>query len=152
MLEIELVPSTCWYSNVRSEVSRADWEKCKQYVRERSGNRCEVCGGQGRKWAVECHEIWEYDDDNFTQTLRGLIALCPPCHRVKHIGRTLTVGTVEDLEQSIRHLCEVNYWTPEHAEMYINAAFDLWKIRSQYEWSLDISWLDTLGIKSSSRR
>jgi hypothetical protein len=117
-LSIELVPSTAWWSNVRSNVSRADWEKCKRFVRARSGDRCEVCGGRGRRWPVECHEIWHYDDENEIQTLVGLIALCPSCHEVKHIGRAMAMG---NLERAIDHLCRVNGWQPEHAGTYIDA-------------------------------
>ena len=38
------------------------------------------------------HEIWHYDDENFVQTLIGLIALCPSCHKSKHYGRAINVG------------------------------------------------------------
>ena len=94
-LTAELVPSTCWWSNLRSNMPADEWAKCKAFVRKRSGDRCELCGGRGRQWPVECHEVWAYDETTWTQTLEGLIALCPPCHEVKHIGRAETVGNLE---------------------------------------------------------
>jgi hypothetical protein len=145
-LSIELVPSTAWWSNVRSNVSRADWEKCKRFVRARSGDRCEVCGGRGRRWPVECHEIWHYDDENEIQTLVGLIALCPSCHEVKHIGRAMAMG---NLERAIDHLCRVNGWQPEHAGTYIEVQLEIHALRSTHQWKLDISFLETLGINAT---
>lgn len=143
-LTIELVPSTAWYSNVRSVVTSTQWEKCKRFVSERSGRRCEVCGGRGPKWPVECHEIWAYDDVRHIQKLEGLIALCPPCHEVKHIGRAQAVG---NLERAIKHLMRVNGWRRSDAEFYIEASMEIWAARSCHEWSLDLDYLAMIGVE-----
>lgn len=146
-LTIELVPATCWFSNVRSHVSAADWEKCKRFVRARSGDRCEICGGRGDWWPVECHEIWRYDLPTETQILDGLIALCPLCHQVKHLGHTQMRSKMA-FTRAVSHFASVNDYSSREAEDRIIAAFDLWRARSAYDWALDISWLDkTLGIK-----
>lgn len=145
-LSVELVPATCWYTNVRSNVTRAEWEKCKRYVRTRSGDRCEICGGVGPAWPVEAHEIWHYDDETQVQTLVDLIALCPPCHRVKHIARTATVGGAEVFERSFRHLATINGWTDDHTARYLQVQHQIWQIRSTMPWRLDLSLLDALGI------
>lgn len=146
-LAVELVPQTAWWSNVRSNISKADWEKCKTFVKERSGNKCEICGGKGRKWAVECHEIWEYDDAGKKQTLVDLIALCPPCHQVKHFGRSLIVKDQSQLAQLIGHMCTVNGWDdPLTAENHVMVALEQYSNRSNHEWELDVSFLETLGI------
>ena len=154
MLTIELVPHTCWWTNVRSNVSKKDWEKCKAYVRARSGDKCEVCGGQGTKHPVECHEIWEYEMIAYgsganVQRLVDLIALCPDCHRVKHIGHTTQIGGVKALDRAIQHLCRVNQWEPEEAEAYIQQAFKEFDRRSLEEWELDIDFLAVLGIDAT---
>lgn len=143
-LAIELVPSTAWWSNVRSNVTRAQWERCKNFVKNRSENRCEICGGQGRRWPVECHEIWAYDDERRIQTLVDLIALCPSCHEVKHIGRAFAVGNGQ---RALEHLCRINGWSLAHAEAYINVQLEIWELRSTHPWRLDISFLGTLGIE-----
>lgn len=62
LLTIELVPETCWYSNVRSNVSPEEWERLKRIAFKRAGYWCEICGGRGPQWPVECHERWLYDD------------------------------------------------------------------------------------------
>ena len=146
-LTIELVPRTCWYSNVRSEVSRKDWETCKDYVKARSGSRCEICGGRGSRYPVDCHEVWQYDDQTHVQTLLDLIALCPACHEVKHIGRAFAVGNGP---RAIGHLMRVNYMSADQAEAYIKLAFAVFDERSEHAWALDISFLEReLGIVPS---
>jgi hypothetical protein len=85
-LTVELVPSTCWYTNVRSNVSKAVCDRLRRRVAAQTGNRCEICGGRGRRWPVECHEVWHYDDEVKVQRLERLAALCPACHEVKHAG------------------------------------------------------------------
>jgi len=147
-LVVELVPRTCWWSNVRSNVSKADWETCKRFVRERSGDRCEICGGRGPRWPVECHEEWSYDDDRGIQTLVGLIALCPACHEVKHLGRAEVVG---DGDRALTHLARVNKWPMERAILYRNLVFEIWQMRSATQWELDVSFLSLLGIEAEVR-
>ncbi len=143
-LSIELVPSTAWFSNVRSIVTEHEWSRIKRAVYRRAGRRCEICNGYGSKWPVECHEIWDYDDDKKLQTLKGLIALCPSCHEVKHIGYASIRGRAE---MARAHLCSVNNWSQEKAISYIEEQFRKWEERSMYEWHLDISFLkDEFGI------
>ena len=142
-LTIELVPQTCWFSNVRKQVSDKDWNRIRSQVYEQADRRCEVCGGQGTRHPVECHEVWEYDEAAEVQRLVRMIALCPACHEVKHIGLAEVRGRA-DLAQA--HLAEVNGWTAELAARYVNEAFDTWRRRSSRTWSLDISALGTYGI------
>lgn len=39
---------------------------------------------------LECHEEWEYDEENGVQRLSDLRALCTWCHKVKHWSRAAT--------------------------------------------------------------
>lgn len=138
-LTIELVPTTCWYSNVRSEVSTAEWDYLRRGCYSRARWVCEVCGGQGPKWPVECHEVWRYFDTTHVQKLVRLIALCPACHEVKHIGRAEATGRGE---AALRHLMQVNEWSRSRAQAYIQRSYGKWNDRSEFEWELDISWLE----------
>ena len=143
-LTIELVPKTCWFSNVRSAVSSADWDKLKRHTAGNANRVCEICENVGPQWPVECHEIWEYDDKKHVQKLAGLIALCPSCHQVKHIGFAQIRGK---LDEAIRHLRKVNGLTANAANKYVGDAFKKWRERSEYDWTLDISWLDQFDVK-----
>jgi hypothetical protein len=139
MLDIELVPSTVWYTNLRSELTKAQWDHLRKNCYRAAGYVCEVCGGKGPKWPVECHEIWDFDDVAHTQTLTGLIALCPSCHEVKHFGLASKRGRGDDARD---HLMKVNRFCQSDANAYIDDAFRLWSERSEHEWTLDISWVE----------
>lgn len=143
-LTIELVPQTSWGNNLRSEanLSKAQWDKLRKTSYKQAGYRCEICGGKGSKWPVECHEIWHYDDQNKTQTLKGLISLCPTCHKTKHIGRTLSVETPQVQSKVLHQLASINNLTPKETEDYIVQVFEQWNERSQHQWTLDLSWLN----------
>jgi hypothetical protein len=139
VLTIELVPKTAWFSNLRSELTPSQWTTCKNFVRKRSGDRCEICGGRGPRWPVECHEIWNYVDVTRVQRLDGLIALCPDCHMVKHIGMAEVRGL---MPEALMHLMKVNEWDEGDAYQYVALSFQIWAERSRYDWDLDISWLE----------
>jgi hypothetical protein len=138
LLLLELVPAPNWGWNLRSELTRTEWDAVRQTIYSRAGNRCEICGGKGKKWPVECHEQWDYDDEAGVQRLVGLEALCPPCHEVRHMGRAVSVGNGE---RAARHMEKVNGWTPEQVQAHVDEAFDVWHARSRRAWQLDVSWL-----------
>lgn len=142
-LTVELVPRTCWFSNVRSEVSAEVWKRIRRDVSQAAGNCCEICGGRGPKWPVECHEVWHYDDEARIQTLKGFQALCPNCHAVKHIGYASSKGIGALIR---RHLAKVNGWALSDVELYLEYCFEVWMRRSSYDWKLDISLLSAYGV------
>ena len=137
-LTIELVPSTSWCSNVRTKVSRSRWDKIRKKSYENAGHVCEICGGVGPRHPVECHEIWEYDVDRSTQTLVGLIALCPKCHQVKHAGLASVKGKLHEV---YAHLIKVNGISKEEAIKIVEEAFETYRFRSSFNWRVDISYI-----------
>ena len=149
MLTVELVPSTCWFSNVRDHVPKPTWDKLRKIIYKQANYRCEVCGGRGHKHPVECHEIWHYDDLNHIQTLSGLTALCPSCHQVKHIGLAGLQGYGEQAEA---HLAKINGWSRSQTLAYLETVWDIWHKRSSSDWKLDLSWLEGYGIKVNPKR
>lgn len=142
-LTIELVPRSSWFENVRNNVSKEEWQFLKRATSQKANLRCQVCGGKGSQWPVECHEVWHYDDEQHVQSLRDLVALCPSCHEVKHIGLTQLRGKGVE---ATAHLAIVNGWSYGAAEKCIEEAFETWKVRSTKTWTLDISWLERQGI------
>ena len=142
ILTIELIPKTCWFSSVRTTVKKKEWDKIRFISYESANNKCEICGdigkNQGYNHNVECHEIWEYDDENKIQKLVGLISLCPTCHQVKHIGRAIAIGKHK---QAYAQLMKVNKWTQKQVEEHILESFEIHKERSKYEWELNLSIL-----------
>ena len=147
-LTIELVPKTSWYSNVRSNVPKAEWDRIRHKVYEAAGHVCEICGGVGKKHAVECHEVWEYDDKEQIQKLVRMVALCPACHCVKHIGRAQAVGVYNE---ALAQLMKVNEWDYHTAQTYIREAFDQWSGRSKKNWKLDLSGLNAYSMTKTGQ-
>ncbi len=149
LLTVELVPSTCWFSNVRDHVSKPTWDKLRKATYKQANYRCEVCGGRGHKHPVECHEIWDYDDQKYIQTLEGLTALCPSCHQVKHIGLAGLKGQGQKAEA---HLAQVNGWSSEQTDAYLETVWETWHKRSRHDWSLNLDWLSRYNIHITSKR
>lgn len=141
-LSIELVPRTCFFSNVRTLVPKKYWDILRRESYEKAGHVCEICGdtgkNQGVKHNVECHEIWVYDDKLKIQKLIGLISLCPKCHRVKHFGRTSAIGKQAE---AFAHLEEVNGWTHKQCVDHVAESMTIWMDRSRYKWELDLNIL-----------
>ena len=139
-LSVELVPSTAWGDNLRSILTKEMWDELRKKSYRAANYKCEVCRGKGPKWPVECHEIWEYDDANRLQTLKGLISLCPNCHSVKHLGFAHIQGNGN---QARAHLAKVNRWSQSQTSQYIGLVFKQWEERSKFEWQLNLEWLGT---------
>ena len=143
-LTIELVPKTTWFSNVRSWASKEDWDILRRSSYKKANYKCEICGGVGENHPVECHEIWQYDDNSYIQKLLGLISLCPACHEVKHIGLAFSRSRAVVARD---HLAEVNGWSKQEADKYIAAQFVVWVKRNTHVWQLDLTWLDERNVK-----
>jgi len=140
----ELVPQTAWCKNLRSALSKAEWDKLRKSVYEKAGHKCEICGGVGKKHPVECHEVWEYLEisGDGIQKLVKTEAICPACHEVKHIGLAEVRG---NYARAIKHMCKVNGITKQEAEKVVNAAMQEWQRRSEIAWDCDMSVLSGMG-------
>jgi hypothetical protein len=146
-LTVEMVPSTSWGASLAKALRGKRWDIVRRETYRRAGYRCEVCGGIGPRHPVEAHEIWTYDADAGTQRLTVMVALCPACHNVKHIGQAFNLGYGD---VALAHLAAVNGWTPDDANAYVDAAFEQWAERSAREWTLDLAALAAYGIEPPS--
>jgi hypothetical protein len=138
-LRVELVPKTSWYGDLRELLDEETWERISSEVAERAGARCEICGGRGpRHRPVECHELWRYDDQIRVQALVRIVALCPNCHTVQHMGFANLHGGGT---QARAHLARVNGWSLARTDAHIAEAFRVWARRNQGPWILDLEGL-----------
>lgn len=139
-LIIELVPSTSWYSNVRSLVSKERWDKLRNFVYARFDNRCAICKNIGK---LHCHEKWIYDDVNHVQELSGFVALCEMCHHIKHVGLAGIMASRGqlDYEDLIIHFMKVNNCSRDIFFEHRKKAFVIWEERSKYMWKIDLNGL-----------
>ncbi len=143
-LNFELVPDSCWYSNLRSILSKKDWDIVRKEAISRTGGKCAICGRQVKR--LEGHERWSYDEENAIQKLEDVIAVCHDCHAVIHIGRTQLVG---DIERAEKHYMKVNKCS------YSEYVSELGKANAEHrrrnlipEWKLDLTYLKKFIAKS----
>lgn len=107
-------------------------ERQRKLVCEAAGNRCEICGGIGKRHPC--------------QPVVGLIALCPDCHAVKHLARTRMVSVQQGhrsiYENALRHLARVNEWDGERLKSYVAATRETFQRREALgAWAQDVSLL-----------
>lgn len=151
-----MVPQTVWGKNLRALLTRKQWDVVRRAAYEESGKRCIVCGGRGSEWPVEADEAWEYDDATNLQTLKSVIALFPPCHHVRHWGKSMVEGREE---AALSHMMTVNGWSRHQARDAADAALAQWHDRSRVSWQSDYSWvarrhgfgIDDAGIVRAER-
>lgn len=145
-LFVDLVPASCWFTNVRSCVTAQDWERLHRMITGRAGSRCEACGAEqdraARRW-LEAHERWAHDERAGVQALRRLICLCSDCHLATHLGYAHVTGRVD---QALAHLRAVTGMTDMEAARHIEAAGEVWTRRSRRVWELDLRMLTDAGV------
>lgn len=148
-LFFDLIPSSREFTNVRTCVRPADWDRVKTLVLGRAGRRCEACGAaaepsHGLRW--QAHERWSYDDVTRVQSLRRLVWVCTRCHRSTHFGLAEVTGQGP---QAHAHLRAVNGWTVADVDAHIAMAARTWRTRSVVDFSLDVRILTDAGVVPS---
>ena len=139
-LGFELVPDGCWYLNLRSLLPPAGWDAVRKAAYARAGGKCSVCGVPCKR--LEAHERWGYDIPTKTQKLEDVVALCPACHSVVHIGRTQLKGDARAAEE---HFMKVNGATYAEFRKSLGEANERHRELNRVdEWALDLSKLKDL--------
>lgn len=135
---IDLIPETCFGSNLRDHISADDWKIIRTDLYKQNSYFCEICGQKGPNHPVEAHELWSYE--NNIQKMIGLLCLCPACHETQHFGLAMVNGRYEETKKHYAWLCNIS---ENKAEEIFKKSFSVWQIRSQKEWKLDLSWIKT---------
>ena len=136
-LKFELVPDGCWYSNLRTILSKRQWDFLKADAKLRANGKCMICGAKTKR--LEAHERWSYDVENGVQKLEDIIAVCKDCHSVIHIGRTQLKG---DEERAEKHFMKVNNCNYSEYRKALGEANDTHRRNNLVsEWKLDLSYL-----------
>ncbi|MDE7453053.1 MAG: HNH endonuclease [Clostridia bacterium] len=137
-LNFELVPDSCWYSNLRSILSPAQWDVVRKEAYARADGRCMICGAPAKR--LEAHERWEYDEKNEIQRLADVVAVCKACHEVIHIGRTSLTGREKEASE---HFMKVNGCTYSDYRKALGEANEAHRRRNAVgEWKLDLKYLE----------
>lgn len=138
ILNFQLVPDSCWYSNLRSILSKAQWDFIKKNAKERANGRCMICGK--KTTFLDTHEEWVYDEQTCIQKLSDIKAICKDCHRVIHFG--LTSLKFDNIERYENHFMKVNNCTYAQFKEALNQAnIDHQRRNLINEWKLDLQYL-----------
>lgn len=146
-LEIELVPSTCFFTNLQSILDNADWDTLRKKILKNADYKCEICGEKGE----ELHEVFEYEEiyaDDIPEPMRiqklsHCQKICFLCHEAKHFGIAQVKGNGERAKET---LMRVNGWDDKQTEKYVREKFSEWHKRSRYKWILDIKKMSDYKI------
>jgi hypothetical protein len=151
LLEMEIVPETAWFFNLRKLLSSTAWGELRNRVYGEYLYQCYYCHRQfwrdEEEWQLKpnggglhAHEIWSYNDDTHVQTINGVVALCPTCHAIKHM--ILTLKKIEagelSMEEITNHYCNINQCYPEDFQKVLAREIEIYKERSQHQWTCDI--------------
>ena len=156
-LEVGMIPANSWGQNVRAIVSGASWFMLRQrfgaiydpysnYPDPAHPLTCGCCGGQFSE-NLHLHEFWNFDDEQETQVLSGLKAVCEDCHNSIHMGRANKVGIGDSARQ---HLKKVNGWSDRQLANHLDKAQREWTSRFGIDYTLDVNWLIDQGILTPS--
>ena len=76
-----------WYPDRPPE---SEWRRIRKIVMERADWTCASCGHRALKW-MNTHHVADSGD----HTPDNLAPVCVACHAVLHLGRSLSLGTIE---------------------------------------------------------
>ncbi|WOF81963.1 DUF5710 domain-containing protein (plasmid) [Pseudomonas sp. FeN3W] len=146
-LFVDLIPASCFFKNVRSDIKESHWRVLSKLVRARAGGQCEICGAAEDPESgnyLDAHELWHYDNATRVQKLMRIVSLCKSCHLYTHMGYANIQGKAEE---AIAHKIKVSGLSRAEVDQEIEAAFKLWEQRNRGSWKLDLGILTDSGVR-----
>lgn len=143
-LPIELVPEALWGKSLASTLPRSEWDKIRRHVYARQDYVCGACGAKDVR--LHCHEKWQYNDEEHTQTLTGFVALCAMCNNVTHMGRSQILARQGklDIDAVYEHCMRVNHLNKAEFRIYKQISFAKWGERTAWK-----DWKTVIGDYTS---
>ena len=140
-LSIELVPSSCWGSNLKAKLKQSDWDKIRKAAYAKEDMHCHICGDECTR--LNAHETWEFNEETHTQKLIDIIAVCGPCHNTIHFGRSINIGYAEEAKEQY---LKVNDCDESVLERELEQAkLDFLRRSKINDWKLDVSFVESQG-------
>lgn len=139
----DMLPSSTWEDNLRTRLKPEEWDRLRKFCYSAAGNTCVACGSRGEPH-VEAHEVWRFDEKTSTQYLKGLLCLCPTCHKIKHWGYSNRLGILPQVRDRIKWL---NDWDDQILAKSLDDVAKRQDQLSRIKWTLDLSFLRTYGVR-----
>jgi len=97
---------------------------------------CQVYSDAASASPLNCHELWDYNDDQSTATLVGLRIQCRNCDSAVHMGRAVRLGFGNT---ALAQLVKVNLIGAREARMLYRSALDEWRLRNKKHWRIVVA-------------
>ncbi len=117
-------PTECFGITFKNLLPVKEWDKIRREVYKREKHTCEFCKRNcfEHNFPIHAHEKWEYKHNSGTRKLVKIMAACPQCHAIQHIGRQKILYnnnqiSIKEFIQNFRHYSFVNKIEFEQAIM-----------------------------------
>ena len=131
-LEIDLLPKGAWNNDFSKTLSKNDWDRLREACYKRANGKCQICGYETSD--LDAHEMWKFDVQNKTQTLKDIIGICSKCHGVIHFKNSVRLGFGESAK---KHFMKVNNVSEmDFANHLTQAIFDYEERNKIYRWKI----------------
>jgi hypothetical protein len=145
-IRADLLPASAWGSNLRGILSAQEWERLRLPIIDAAGGCCEICRARPASRRPDCHEQWAFElraiaPDEMplpVQRLVRLVALCPGCHSVQHIGLASLRGY---LDEARARLAQLNSWSAVEVAADLHRANQRFALLEVVPWDLDLQIL-----------
>jgi hypothetical protein len=137
----DMLPVTTAEQNIRHLLGPEAWNRIRKHAYQAAGYRCEICGEKGK---LEAHEQFILHNETTVQELAKIMALCPLCHKVHHLGIARRLGMLNDVKA---HMLEVNGWSNRQLDQAIQESYEIWAQRCDWPWVVDLQWLEKSGYR-----
>ena len=177
LLYKDLIPSTMWFTNVRSCVSRSSWDELRKRVYERVDYKCECCNTDCRirkpytgddyednvqitppssefkadvelnKWNTIQLEAHERWSYDYESKTQKLERVIALCHRC-HSATHLGLADIRGVKQlALKHMKKVNKWADEQLLQHLEEQSKRYRERSIVKWHLNIDIVTNSGFQ-----
>ena len=126
-----LIPKPLFRKSAANLLSRSAWGRIKADTLEVAHHTCQACDDADN--ALDCHEMWDYDEERGTATLIGLRMQCEDCHLAVHMGLAVKTGRGN---AALTQLMKVNGIDASQAKALYHNAMDEWRRRNKIKWRI----------------
>lgn len=131
-LSIDLLPKGAWNNDFSRTLLKNDWDLLRNECYRKANGKCQICSIATKD--LNAHEVWDFNIEKKTQTLKDIIGICNKCHSVIHYKNSERLGFANNAKQ---HFMKVNNCS--ELEFAKNLALALIKFEEKnkiYRWKI----------------
>ena len=148
-LKIDLLPKGAWNNDFSKTLSKKDWDTVRNFCYEKANGRCQICGYETED--LDAHEMWEFNIEKQTQTLKDIVGICSRCHGVIHFKNSVRMGYEKEAKE---HFIKTNKCSELDFASHLTQAVETYNERNKIlRWKMiaDLSKFGGAGIQLKSR-